>query len=346
LVGADRGHAYYFAVTDEVPDARAAGMGRAFTAVAEGSSGTWWNPGGLGLVRGWSAMPFSQAPRRGGFESQVYRVRAFGLAGSVGPGGVGIHYGRKSGDGVYASSHDYHESVLALGYGVDLLGAIRGRHDDRLQWGIGASAKRYAEHQPNAANPELVDISAWDADLGTLVRWERPLEGLPRIAILADGAASRPSFVAGRFGLMYKNVLDRKIGPNDAPLGREIRGGLRIEAGLVSAAKFGHLLRTVATVEVDHSPTDPETSDNVRFGLEATLLGMLTWRYGEFDDHYVLWVHNDQGVRRYARNARGVTQGLGLRFGDERLALRCDYARTRQGEGETKLFSLSFGRGL
>ena len=320
-----------------VPDARGGGMGRAFTAVAEGPSAIWWNPGGLGLVRGWWVAPLSVAPSSSPFAD--VKFRAYGICGPVGRGGLAAHYGRLT---LHDSSTlDETESALAIGYGLDLAEVLRGEPDPRFRWGVGGSVKRLAIHTPNTVNPAWEDLSAWDVDLGTLVRLERTLARLPVLPIITTSPQPRASFVAGRSGVALANALDRKIGPNDSPLGREIRMGLGVESGLIATPPFDHLLRTLATLEVEHSFTRKELGNNVKFGVEATLLGIVTWRYGEFDDHYRFQTGSGQEMRVESRNARGVTQGVGVRLGGERASVSFDYARTRRGTVDAKLYTVS-----
>jgi hypothetical protein len=323
-------------VQDMIPDARAAALGGAFTSQAEGSGAVWWNPGGLGLMRDWWATPFSQSPTRSDFG---LKFKAYGVCGPVGRGGAAVHFGRWEG----RESGDPHwtQSALRFGYGVDLAELIRHRENSRLQWGVGASVKRLSLHYPGAARPSWENLSAWDADLGTLARLERPLPGIPALAIVDGHGSAQPSFIAARAGLMLRNALNRKIGPNKSPLGQELHSAVGLETGLIPTPPFGHLLQALATIEVDRSLTDRDVADNVKFGVETTLLGIVSWRYGESDDHYHFWVSSDEGVQVVSRNYRFVTHGIGLRLGTERLSVHVDYARTIRDGADSKLYTVS-----
>ena len=307
-----------------IPDARPAGMGRAFTAVAEGPAGVWWNPGSLGLVHGWWAMPFSALPMSS-YSEGSHRFGSYGVCGKIRRVGVATHFSRLKFE--RERQADYTESSMILGCGVDLMELIRREPDPRFQWGVGASIKRNSIHAPDALNPEWKDLSAWDIDVGTVARIERSLHGLPILPIAATRDSFQSSYVAGRFGFMFKNLLDQKIGPGDDPMGQEIRLGLGFETGLIPTPPFSHLLRALVTVEVEDSLTEEDLSSNLKYGLEATLVGIVTYRYGEFDDHHRFWVGTEDGVRVVQRNDRWVTHGVGLRFGGEHLALHFDYAK-------------------
>jgi hypothetical protein len=339
LVLGARADAYdsFPSVQGDIPDARGAALGRAFTAVAEGPGAVWWNPGGLGLVRGWWVVPLSGTPSRSPFGQSEFRVN--GVCGRIGRQALAVQYARWK--AVYEYDSPISESALTIGYGVDLVEIIRKEQGSRLQWGVGGSAKRLTWSAANVSSPSLKDLSAYDVDLGTLARLERPLAGLPVLSIVGGVSAPRPSFMAGRLGLMVRNALDQRMGPNRAPLGREVRAGLGVESGLIATPPFGHLLRMLATVELDRSLTEESVPGNVNYGVEVMLLGILTWRYGQFDDHYLMSVGDSQGTRAVSRNSRGVTQGIGLGFGGDRFSVQFDGARTRQGGGDSKLYTVS-----
>jgi hypothetical protein len=293
-------------------------------------------------VRGWEATPFSPYASQTLYGLGSWDTRAYGISGRVGRAGVALHFGRLKHE--IPHEPDTRESMLLLGFGVDLVEVIRGTPAPRVQWGIGLGLRRNAMHVPGAHDPEWKAFDAWDLDLGTLVRLERPLVGLPVLPIAATEAEASPSFVVGRFGLDLRNALNRKIGPNDSPMGKEIRAGLGVESGLVATPPFGHLVRALVTFEIEDSFTEKHVRRNLKYGVETTLLGILSWRYGEFDDHYILYIGSGSPpeIREEMRNLRGVTHGLGLRLGGDRLSASFDYARTvRASTVNPKLYTLA-----
>ncbi|MDM7916802.1 MAG: hypothetical protein QUU85_16290, partial [Candidatus Eisenbacteria bacterium] len=202
-----------------IPEARAAGMGRAYVAVAEGPSGVWWNPGGLGLADGYWMTPFSLL-RPSVFPPYGEEAfRSYGVAGRIRKVGVGLHLNRWHDESsrVYETT----QSSFTLGAGVDVAELLRRRSDPALRWGIGASYKRNSEHnEGEGIHPNWKDAHAWDLDVGTLVRVERPVGG-------------RHSFVAVRGAAMLHNLLDQEYGPNGSSMGQEGRYGAGVELSLI-----------------------------------------------------------------------------------------------------------------
>lgn len=318
-------------VQDVVPDARAEGMGRAFTAIADGPSGIWWNPGGLGLQRGWGATPFStQIVGHPSRDADKATLRFYGLAGRVRRIGIATHFGRWEYEaGAWPRVSD---SSLLLGFGVDLVELRRGEADPRLQWGVGAALRRNSIHVsagtwPDGERHGALDEDAWDLDLGTVARLAQPILGLPSFPISPAAQGVDSSFLAGRFGLKIQNSLDRRIGPGDSPMGRVLRVGFGLEGGFIATPPLGHLLHALATFDIEKSFTEEEVPRNLKYGFEAVLLGIFAYRYGELDDHRRFTIYRPDGREVVERNYRRATHGIGIRMGGERLSVGLDYAK-------------------
>jgi hypothetical protein len=291
-------------VTDIPPDARALGMGETGTAVASGAFATWWNPGALGLLRGWSVAPFSH-------EQLVFDgwTRSYAAAGEVRRVGIGAHIRH-----FQAGSYDDEESEsftrsIHLSAGIDLLKSRGEVEDGSVHWGVGLAFQHlHAHYESDIEDWPDVNGNGWNLDLGTLVRMERPIEGLPVVDLGLGGRPGPPSFYALRAGATLRGLLDRDF--MDDPMGRKLRGGLALETGLGSVSPFGNLLGLVATVDIEQWLTvfdDEEAALN--WGVEGTALGLVSYRYGESEDN----------------NRTYVSHGLGLRMGTERAAIRFDY---------------------
>jgi hypothetical protein len=150
--------------------------------------------------------------------------------------------------------------------------------------------------------------------------------GLPASPLHLGSVPERPSFYALRGGAVFQDILDRAM--DGFAMGRVIRGGAAFETRLFGAAPLGHLLGAVATIEVEKSLTQNDARANLKFGLETTLLGTLSFRYGEFDDHVPLTECWETGCVHRDRNYRRATRGFGLRMGTDRASIRLDYSKS------------------
>ena len=91
------------------PDARSQGMGRAFTAIAEGPMAVWYNPGALGFTEGIYVSPLSYNRLSPDLADDV-RFWPFGV--TVGRDGIGL--------GAYLGRLSWGESMATDNDGVEL----------------------------------------------------------------------------------------------------------------------------------------------------------------------------------------------------------------------------------
>lgn len=109
------------------PGARADGMGRAFTAVANDANAIWWNPGGLAFIRGHDiSMTYSQLVPgladdvNWSYPAYAQHVEGWGgLAASVSY----LSYGKSEAtdlEGNVTGEFTSYEVVPAIGYGTEL----------------------------------------------------------------------------------------------------------------------------------------------------------------------------------------------------------------------------------
>jgi len=109
------------------PSARADGMGRAFTAIANDATAIWWNTGGLAFARGHDVtiMYVPLVPDLSddvNYSNLSYVQRAEGLGG-IGASIAYLSYGKSEGtdvDGNPTGEFTSYELVPAIAYGTDL----------------------------------------------------------------------------------------------------------------------------------------------------------------------------------------------------------------------------------
>ncbi|MBU1701309.1 MAG: hypothetical protein KJ970_16780 [Candidatus Eisenbacteria bacterium] len=337
------------------PDARSQGMGRAFTAIAEGPSANWWNPGALGISRSFYFSPWSAARLVPDLADDVW-MRTFGLTGHYRGIGLGAHvaylsYGESpivDGYGHAVGSFDSWEVVALLGAGIDVI-QLMNPEQKNIRWGIGGNLKYFdLDLAPAGAGgvEGPATCSTWDMDLGTLMVLRLPLD------VGADGNQSRssagtpPSFIGIRGGYMLKNVLDHtlKFPSEDMryPLMRFDRLGLAFELGFMHMPPLGYLIRwNVLTLDWENVYFDGSYYNRAidYRGTELTILGIFTVRHGYIDD----------------KEGEVTDDTWGLGFGVDRstekfsrIGGRFDYASVPQAEGLDRVshYTLSFWIGF
>lgn len=283
-----------------VPDARSAGMGGAFTAVAEGPSAAWWNPGALPFGSTASVMPFSYTQPFPVLEllgDDHWQV-SFGGAGHRGAVGAGIHYGHlryKSGDP--RVSLTWREQIFRVGAGVDLAQLVAGE-GSAVRCGVGATAKllrKSFQGMGDNGSGMLTEFdtagNTIDMDLGGLLVYSIDLPG-PAPADPKGGVST----LAFRTGVAARNVFDRKleIDADAGPLGGGLAAGLAVECALVDLPRYGYLLRGQVSFEEEwrrkYDHPDEESgfleyrSPIGRIGAEALFLDTFGVRVGHIDD--------------------------------------------------------------
>ncbi|MEZ4649664.1 MAG: hypothetical protein R3E97_12945 [Candidatus Eisenbacteria bacterium] len=313
------------------PNARAQGMGRAFTAIAEGPNATWWNPGGLGLQSSVSLSPWSAMQLVPDLAPDVWS-HSYGIAGSHRGVGLGFHltdlnYGES--DFFVGGSNESSEKTILLGAGVDLAPTVTGRTGP-FRLGVGVNAKWFSvDLYPTwASEDERRETgSTWDFDLGALASYLFPLD------YTGESPWVRDSFLRLRGGLMVKNVFDREVDYDDQdesdPLGRTTHLGVAIDGSLGRVEPLGPVIQAVASVENASSSLG---SEDIRYwGVEVTLLNVVSLRRGHIEDKEGAIVDGTEGV------------GLGFTFpfpgGPLRTArFQYDHSRTPQAEGLDDVF--------
>ncbi|MCK4546181.1 MAG: hypothetical protein KAW17_01955 [Candidatus Eisenbacteria sp.] len=265
------------------PDARSQGMGRAFTAIAEGPAAVFWNPGALGLPQPQSLLPFSRAELGPGVSGDVV-LYSFGGTGRWKGIGAGALLNRLSYGESECGGSDY---TLRLGGGLNLASFIAPAQE-RFRWGVGASFKRIKmDNSYEGSFTECTEFapSGWDIDLGTLLTYhsyQRPSSG---------DTHGLQSYVGMRAGAVVGNLLKNEIeiveGADPWPLSRVLRLGFAFEGAFRDSPPFGHAVRAVLSVErkviyIDAGDCDERTSDH--FGGELRLLGIFAARVGYIDD--------------------------------------------------------------
>ncbi|MCB9463684.1 MAG: hypothetical protein H6682_08390 [Candidatus Eisenbacteria bacterium] len=262
---------------DITPNARAQGMGRAFTAIAEGPNATWWNPGSLALQTSISMSPWSSADLVPEFADVQFN--SYGIVGARKGTGFSFHLSNLD----YGSSDfgDSSEYTLLLGGGLDLV-SLTGHRPGPLSVGVGMNLKRFSvDLKPDWAAPERVGESGsgWDFDLGALVGYEVPLD-------LGESEWAGDSSLRFRGGAVLKNFLDSTIDYDEQnesdPLLRRTCLGLAIDGTFGRLEPLGPIVQAVASI--DHISSSLGRRDIQHWGGELTLLNMVSLRRGHIED--------------------------------------------------------------
>lgn len=263
------------------PDARAQGMGRAFTAVAEGATAQWWNPGALALQRDRIYVnPFSYSKLVPDLADNVWWYHS-GAVADFGPYGVGAHFRRLSygessatdAEGKNLRTFTSSEYTLYLGAGVNLV-EVFAPELTGFQLGIGANWKHarvdlapaWATTSGKAGKGNVTDL-----DFGVLGKTGRRFEN-GKVIVSA--------------GWTLKNALDQEIeygGQNQRdPIFRSARIGVAASVALGESPLFGDLFAATVSFDADDQPSDNTTIKHT--GIEVTGLGIFSVRYGKIND--------------------------------------------------------------
>jgi hypothetical protein len=309
------------------PDARSEGMGGIFTAVAEGPSSAFWNPGGLARGDELSVMPFSIESR--GFD----RLYSFDAAQRRNGTGFGLHvnyldYG--DGDTISSGAAGLRSSeyTVSLALGIDPL-QRRPRIPAWLSWGVGARLDLSHVAVTDGASPSGSAThkggTGGDVGLGTLVVMGRPWH-----TISADGVPPRQGYAGLRLGAVLRNVFDRTLdlGAGDRELlGRSLHLGAAADLSFQESPRFGSWCRLLLVVETRTNLGRFFRGTEFGSGVEVTLLGVLSLRAGIVDSGF-------EGPSRY--------HGFGLQYPfSSRFGARIDMASVPTPVGWTHHYSIS-----
>ena len=261
-------------------DARALGMGGAFTAVAEGPTAVWWNPGALGAQPEVSVALWSQrnldyvTPFSSRNTAEYVGAAANGRVGFLGIGIQGSHFvgGLESLRAPLpgGSMAQHRETTWYLGVGGDLLRALR-VDTQRLRWGVGTALKTTQLEVGG-------DARGWDLDLGTLVTAEFPVS-------LAAG--EHRGTVTTRLGITAQGIFagDLEV-PTYFPyeMLRSLRLGMGVEARLKETPAGRHEMSLLLAVDVQHFRGALRRADPlVAFGMEVRGYDIVALRLGFVD---------------------------------------------------------------
>jgi hypothetical protein len=280
------------------PDARSAAMGQAATALAEGPTAAYWNPGALGWQRGraWAGvMPltYTQLVPDLADDVKMYSTAAAGAFHGLGMGFNlnYLDYGRSeavSEDQTPLGSFDSSEYTFSLGLGANLGRWLFAQHP-WLDWGVGISLKQMqvvlAPSGPFTTEP--FGGAASDIELGTMAGVSKQV---------GEPGTNATSVIGLRFGAVLDNVLDHEITLVDAapadPLGKTYRLAVAAVGEFGRSESVGSILQLRATWEVSDltgkAAGVPEGSAGdgrvLGFGLEFGVANLIGLRMGHLDD--------------------------------------------------------------
>ncbi|MBU1701505.1 MAG: hypothetical protein KJ970_17835 [Candidatus Eisenbacteria bacterium] len=308
-------------------DARAAAMGTAYTALAEGTSGAYWNMGALGISPQYSGLAVSDNDYLTGEDSELYSIDSYsGFEGF----GVGLHMTQykfesairtvdhPEGDGTYTVS----EKIGLLGAGLNMRKLIP-RLSQTMEWGVGIGLVFVDGGMSQS------DYSNWDLDFGTQFIVDLPLAGPSALA------GSPLSF---RFGWTLRNATKGTLKQEnkDFKLGRRDRAGLALEVKIAEDPQFGPLFEAVLAGErrkVFFGAYQGEDSID-QFGIEIRGAGIVSFRKG------IIFDENNMG---YDIDSWGI--GIGLKPGNRispNMGAQLDYTEVDYKVlGETEQFTVS-----
>ena len=237
--------------------------------------------------------PYSKFPVRPARDA--YDIHSFELSGGRDGLGFGAHLQRmKYEDWIFTDESGSaigrfqpYEYVGILGGGIDLNQRVL-HGSPALALGIGAGLKIFHTKLAPAnlaLNHRDWKGTSWDLDLGGLAAYKIPLDA-PRL-----GGRGRDPFLELRGGFTLHNAFARNIsfldGDQDDPLGREFRTGAAVRAGIIDLPPLSYLLEGTLSVERNWE-LDPSSGKPGNFyGIEMTLLGLISVRHG--------WIRDDEG---------------------------------------------------
>ncbi|MBU0741368.1 hypothetical protein KKA85_05960 [bacterium] len=305
----------YFFEQYMAPDARSEGLGAAFTAVAEGPAGLYWNPAtqleGRTAAVGYHAadqllddLKFTTLSaavevgylRLGGWQSELSRDDLF----------VRTAY---LPDGAFVT--DFKSRVRAGGIALDV-GRLMFGEETTLLASVGVNFKKFKTSWDGETSAQ-----ATDKDLGVIVGTRH---------FLGDSDDVHRGWVGWRLGGALANTGEAEIEFSGATGGSKTpstrlrqygRVGLAIEGRHGWHCRLGHPLSWLIAADWQKSKLADGWSDETfsRYGVEVTLLGLASGRIGRADASDATCVD-------------GTTYGGGLTFAPpgSRFGFRGDYA--------------------
>lgn len=330
------------------PDARAAGMGSAFTAVAEGASALWWNPAGLAFAPVGIALSHGQGALGEDLDrafDEDLALQSVGLVAGTRRAGLGAHLNRFAYDrGVgefrglthreYAAQAGVGFQVLdrvadgspATGHGAPTHpSAARGTPSgQRTELSVGASVK-YGRIDPGI-DDDVVG-SGWAGDAGLLLRQAMPL-GASRVTL--------------GLGWVVRNLVDGGISwadrDEDDSFGRADRLGLSVAVEAGREGVWGPPLSVLIAAEQEEVVLTPSDAWFRHVGCEVSAFGLAAVRLGYERDE-----RRDVDGRTYGL---GASSGIVFGRGEARRQFRVhiDYAKSPRASlfgGENPRWSLA-----
>ncbi|MBC8426903.1 hypothetical protein H8E07_22540 [bacterium] len=296
------------------PDARSEAMGLAYTAVAEGPAGLWWNPAAQLELRNVS-VGYHQADQL----SDGTEFTALSAAFEMGYLRLGAYQNMFSTSGAVDDLVDplhiagWNSRTRAGGIALDL-GRLMFGEETTLFASAGINFKSFESKWVDVTNAK-----ASDRDLGVIVGTRQ---------FLGDSDDVHRGWVSWRLGAALVNI-DRTALEFPADKAQALRLEQRGRVGLALEGRhgwrhgLGHALRWLLTADSQKSKHDDGWSNGTltRYGAELTLLGLVSGRLGQ--------VEHGEGS---AWN--GTTYGGGLSFVPPGafFGVRADYASVPYGQ--------------
>jgi hypothetical protein len=220
--------------------ARAAGMGEAFTALADGANAVYWNPAGLARVEGGSLSVMHAAWFEGVTYDWASCARKVGKAGTVGIGVQYLSYGSiegTDGTGLENGSFSPNDLAVSLSYGRAFRGVALGGNVKYISSKIKNSASAFAVDlgAMYTVNARL-DLAAAVQNLGTGMKFGSEEESLPLNVKVGGAYAVRENWKA------TADVIAQADNELLFALGTEY--GLRINETMSAAGRLGYNTRT------------------------------------------------------------------------------------------------------
>ena len=312
-------------------DARAAGMGGAFSAIATGPWGGITNPGAYCLPplfqAGYSYTDLGARNSQADYQSLAANVSLAELA--------GLGAGRNHLDHGFIERHDQQDRFLGqvnptddtewIGASVDLA-RIFSRGRSHVSFGLGVNYKHLKRKTMPADSLSLIleEEAINDFDLGALFGIVVPLAGATN-----DTLAAPKSHLRLSAAVVLRNVGNGQFEVADSDLIEEagkttvVGGGAELALGRRTPTRHIAVLRVAAEFRhfEQQRPDDTFTQqllvvqDSEHYGAELLLGGFVSGRIG-----YVVDSNRDLSETTYGAGAQLMIPGL-------RIHVRLDYAR-------------------
>jgi len=293
------------------PDARGEGMGTAFTAVAEGPAGLFWNP--ATQLEGYTVVV---GCHRADQVIDSHEFTALSAAFEIGYLRLGVYQNELAWDVTIDMSYrkamnDFKSRVRAAGLAIDVGRLIFG-DETTVFASIGVNFKSLDTKWNNETFAE-----ASDKDAGFILGTRH---------FLGDTDDVHRGWVGWRLGGVLTNTDRAEVEINWAAIEDKVDPITLIQRGRVGLAlegrhgwhhRLGHRLRWLITADWEKVNFDDGWSDTTvnRYGAELTLLGLVSGRVGQVD-------------RGEGHTRNGTTHGTGLRVFPQgsRIGIRADWA--------------------